>query len=105
MTEITMIKLELAKAKKIKVRGKLDLMSIIYTFMQLFCGWNLPEKSTLVIFQNISVGIFLFSPNISFISLFGLLIYQSTILEKPRVGEIFLAAGVSLTRDVHLMST
>ena len=73
MTDLTMIKLEFAKAEKIGVCGKLDLMSNTYTFMQLFCGWNLPVKYTLVIFLNISVSIVLFFTNSSVISLFGLL--------------------------------
>ena len=73
MTDLTMIKLEFAKDEKIGVRGKLNLMSNIYTFKQLFCGWKLPRKSTLVVFQNISISNNLFSTTIFIISLFGFL--------------------------------
>ena len=55
MINLTIKKLEFAKAKENGVRGKLDLMSNIQTFMQLFCGWNLPGKSTLVMVQKILV--------------------------------------------------
>ena len=73
MTYLTMIKLEFAKDERIGVRGKLNLMSKICIITQLFCGWNLPGKSTLVIFQINSVSNILFCTIIFIISLFGLL--------------------------------
>ena len=39
-------------AKELGVRGKLDLMSNIYTIMGIIRGWNLPEKSKEISFES-----------------------------------------------------
>ena len=93
MTDLTMIKLEFLKSAKIGVRGKLKLMSNIYTFMQLFCGWHLPGKSTSVVFQYISISNILFFTVISIISLFGLLFIKPSYWRNLALVESYWLLG------------
>ena len=76
-------------------------MSKVYTFLQLFCGWNLPEKSTLIFFGKIAVIIIFFLTVISINSFFGLLLTNSPCWRNltVTVDEILLAAESSLTRE------
>ena len=92
-----MIKLEFAKNEKIGVRGKLNLMSNNYTFMQLFCGWNLPGKFTLVVFQNISISIILFLTIIFIITLFGLLFIKPSYWRNFELADSYWL--LALTRE------